>query len=240
MAYSAIDLAESEFVFKQGDSGNTMYLVESGKVEVLQEQGGLSNQVAILERGDFFGEMSVLEREPRSHSVRALCPTRLITIDRSSLQSMLTRNTEIAVRMIRKLSIRLMSAEEMLIRAHSAVDADLSRKSYTHDDSRAYLVNLANGLSIPVPNKAEVRIGRTDPINRIHPDLDLTDIDVHLTTSRRHALLLRRDSGFYIQEEKATNGTFVNGQRISSKRPMEICSGDAIVFGAVRMRFAVE
>lgn len=240
MTYRAVDFESNEFIFKQGEYGDAMYLIQNGKVEVLQEVGGQSNQVAILERGDFFGEMAVLEEEPRGHSVRALCPTRLISIDRSGLQAMLTRNTEIAVRMIRKLSIRLVSVEQMLMRAYAAADTNISQKSNIGYFSRAYLTNLIDNTDILLPGKSEIKIGRADPINRIFPDLDLTGIDSHLTTSRRHAILLRRNSAFYIQEEKATNGTFVNGQRISATQPMELCSGDDIVFGAVRMRFFAE
>ncbi|MEM8931259.1 MAG: FHA domain-containing protein, partial [Acidobacteriota bacterium] len=88
--------------------------------------------------------------------------------------------------------------------------------------------------------KGEVTIGRVDPVNNVEPDIDLTNVDTELTTSRRHAKILRRSDGFYILEERATNGTFVNGQRISAERPLLIRTGDDLMFGAVRMRFLVD
>jgi len=94
MTYSVVEYEANEFIFKQGDPGDLMYLVQDGEVEVLQDLGGSENQVAVLERGDFFGEMAVLEEEVRSHSVRALVASRLIKIDRSGFQNMLMRNAD--------------------------------------------------------------------------------------------------------------------------------------------------
>ena len=239
MTYSVVEYEPDEFIFKQGDPGDLMYLVQDGEVEVLQDLGGHENQIAVLERGDFFGEMAVLEEEPRTHSVRALSTTKLIKIDRTGFQSMLTRNAEIAVRMIRKLGLRLMSAEDMLVRAWTAEGAS-TVETPARVGGRARLVFPTDGTELVLPGQIEVKIGRVDPINQIHPDVDLTKIDAQLTTSRRHARILRGSEGYLIQEERATNGTFVNGQRISAERPLEIRSGDDIMFGAVRMRFLVD
>ncbi len=240
MTYSVIEYEPEEFIFKQGDPGDLMYLVQDGQVEVLQDLGGHENQVAVLERGDFFGEMAVLEEEPRTHSVRALSTAKLIKIDRAGFESMLTRNAEIAVRMIRKLSLRLMSAEDMLVRTWAGAENTVTDEVPATVQGRARLLFSTDGTELTLPEQIEVRIGRVDPINQIHPDIDLTKIDSQLTTSRRHARILRGADGFLIQEERATNGTFVNGQRISAERPLEIRSGDDIMFGAVRMRFAVD
>ncbi len=245
MTYSAEEYQATEFIFKQGDPGDLMYLVQDGEVEVIQDLGGSENQVAVLERGDFFGEMAVLEEEPRTHSVRALVASRLIKIDRTGFQSMLMRNAEIAVRMIRKLSMRLMSAEDMLVRTWAGAERAAAVGRETDEAparvlGRAKLVFLEEDVELTLPDQAEVKVGRLDPINQIRPDADLTKIDTQLTTSRRHARILRGSEGFFIQEERATNGTFVNGQRISAARPLEIRSGDDIMFGAVRMRFLVD
>jgi CRP-like cAMP-binding protein len=241
MTYSVVEYESNEFIFRQGDPGDLMYLVQAGEVEVLQDLGGHENQVAVLERGDFFGEMAVLEEEPRTHSVRTLSAAKLIKIDRDGFQKMLVRNAEIAVRMIRKLSLRLLSAEDMLMRAWTGADPEAEAEAApVRVRGLAKLVAVADGTEIALPDQGKVAIGRVDPINEIRPDVDLTKVDTQLTTSRRHARILRGADGFFIQEERATNGTFVNGQRISAERPLEIRSGDDIMFGAVRMRFQVD
>ena len=242
MSYSVVEFMAKDPIFKQGDQGQVMYVVQEGQVEVLQEVGDVEIQVAVLERGDFFGEMAVLEEEARSHSIRALeGGAKLVTISRAGFQTMLKRNPEIAVRMIRKLGKRLLNAEDMLLRAYSgsaALNAQAAGPEITAGNARFLYVT--EHQEIRLPEQAEIKIGRLDPVHQIRPDIDLTKIDPQLTTSRRHARLLRQNSGFFIQEEQATNGTFVNGQRISAERPIEIRSGDDIMFGAVHMRFLVD
>lgn len=240
MTYTVVEFKAKEIIFNQGDEGDLMYVVQEGEVEVLQIVGNHEVQVVVLERGDFFGEMAVLENEPRSHSTRALSDTKLVTIDRGGFQTMLLRNAEISVRMIRKLGKRLLNAEDMLLRAYAGRSIVADEKTPDMIAGRARLLYVNENRELDLPMQAEINVGRIDPIHQIHPDIDLTKIDVQLTTSRRHARLLRRREGFFIQEEQATNGTFVNGQRISSERPLEIRSGDDIMFGAVHMRFLVD
>lgn len=240
MTYTVVEYKANEIIFSQGDEGDLMYVVQEGEVEVLQIVGDFEKQVVVLERGDFFGEMAVLEDEPRSHSTRAISDTKLVTIDRGGFQTMLLRNAEISVRMIRKLSKRLLNAEDMLLRAFAGRSIVAGEEASDMVTGRARLLYVNENRELQLPMQAETKVGRLDPVNHIHPDIDLTKIDIQLTTSRRHARLLRRKEGFFIQEEQATNGTFVNGQRISSERPLEILPGDDIMFGAVHMRFLVD
>ena len=177
MTYSVVEYQPNEFIFKQGDPGDLMYLVQAGEVEVLQDLGGHENQVAVLERGDFFGEMAVLEEEPRTHSVRALSDAKLIKIDRAGFQKMLVRNAEIAVRMIRKLSLRLLSAEDMLMRVWTGADS-AAAEAPVRVRGLAKLAAVTDGTELALPDQAKVSIGRVDPINQIHPDVDLTGIDM--------------------------------------------------------------
>lgn len=234
-----VDYKAGETIVRQGESGTLMYLVKSGEVEVLQEIGGTETSIATLGRGDFFGEMSLLEGEPRTHSVRTLNGVKVVHIDRRALLHLLQRNPDIAVRIVTKLGKRLESTEDMVIRAY---DSLLEAKKGTTErivEGRARLVAINAELIVELPQKSEVLVGRLDPVSEIHPDVDLTSIDPQTSTSRRHARVFRRGETFFIQEESSTNGTRVNDQRISAERPIEIRHGDTISFGAVRMRFEV-
>lgn len=243
MSYNVVEFEAGETIFCQGEPGSLMYLVQGGEVEVLQELGGNETQIAVLGRSDFFGEMSLLEREPRSHSVRALSNAKLVQIDRRDLHKMLLRNPDIAVRMVRKLSSRLATTEDMVIRAFDSLAAAARRTTEKVVEVGARLVALNPsfaGFDVVLPEKQEVTVGRVDPVNKILPDVDLTPIDPQISTSRRHAKIFRRADALYIQEEKSTNGTLVNEKRISSERPLEVRHGDELTFGAVRMLLVVE
>ena len=173
MAYSVVEFQSNETVFKQGDSGVLMYLIKEGEVEILQDLGGFEKQVAVLESGDFFGEMAVLEDKARSHSVRALTPTKLVEIDRAGFARMLERNAEIAVRMIRKLGQRLAHAEDMDPKISSDF-ADWTQRSLAGAGEGAVFV----GFSLPpsflsAKGRAQGLIGRLERKRGGELDLDL-------------------------------------------------------------------
>lgn len=244
MSYSVVEFKSGETVFQQGEAGTLMYLVQKGELAVLQEHSGTETQIAVFKRSDFFGEMSLLEKAPRTHTVRALSDTKLVEIDRGAFSQMLKRNPDIAVRIVRKLSGRLASTEDMIVRAF---DSLVSNNTDAVSDQaivvKARLVTLNPqfaGLEFSLPDKPEVTIGRLDPVNNIHPDVDLTNIDPQISTSRRHAKIFCNGGTFQVQEEATTNGTQVNELRISAERGLEIRHGDEISFGAVRMRLVVE
>ena len=146
-----------------------------------------------------------------------------------------------AVRMIRKLGRRLATAEEMLARALAvAVDEAVSTTIEEEIRGTGRLVLVSDETAFPIPMSPESTIGRQDPANNIFPDIDLTGKDPQLSTSRRHARILRRGHQFLVLEENATNGTYVNNQRISAQHPIPLRSGDVILFGAVQMRFVLD
>jgi len=117
-----VDSPVGAFVFKEGDSGSDMYIIESGTVEVLRGARG-AQPIATLSAGDFFGEMAILEDQPRFASVRTVTPARLLRVDRAAFAGMLRENFEIAVRIMRKLVARLRRTEELLQAAQSELEA---------------------------------------------------------------------------------------------------------------------
>ena len=73
---------DGDFIIKQGEAGNCMFVIQSGEVEVLRENNGDQVQLAIRKTGDFFGEMALFSKEVRSATIRALGDARILTIDR--------------------------------------------------------------------------------------------------------------------------------------------------------------
>ena len=68
--------ATGEIIFRQGDQSNVAYIIVSGKVEIFRELSGSPRQrVAVLEAGQMFGEMGVLDHAPRNAGARALADT---------------------------------------------------------------------------------------------------------------------------------------------------------------------
>lgn len=81
-------------------------------------------------------------------------------------------------------------------------------------------------------------VGRRDPMTGRVPEIDLGNIDVGRSLSRRHARIFVTDEGMQIMEVAgAMNGTFVNGKRLKPDTAVALNEGDLIRFGAVEVSF---
>ena len=92
-------------IVREGEPGHELYVVRSGRVAI--SRGGV--RLGTVERGDFFGEMSVLESLPRDADATAEGPTELLVIGPGALLLRLRRDPSLAVEMLRRLSGRLRS-----------------------------------------------------------------------------------------------------------------------------------
>lgn len=96
-----IERDAGQTVFNKGDKGDRMYLVLGGKVEVFDEH----RVIAVLERGDMFGEMALLSDEPRSASVRAVEPASMLALSHEIIWNIMPR--EVAMRLLVNIVITL-------------------------------------------------------------------------------------------------------------------------------------
>ena len=103
-----------ELIVAQGDEDANMFIVQSGCVEIRRHVG---DQIVVhgrVERGDFFGEMSLLESQPRVADVVALEPTVLVELGAGALLLRIRRDPTLAVEMLQKLSRRIRDLNEGL------------------------------------------------------------------------------------------------------------------------------
>lgn len=90
--------APGEFIVRQGDESGSMYIVIEGSVDVhVDGEGGMSEYVATLEAGQFFGELSVFTGEKRTANVIAMAAVECLVVDKASLMAMFNSYPELAV-----------------------------------------------------------------------------------------------------------------------------------------------
>lgn len=237
------EVEAGEEIFHEGDLGIEMFIIQEGQVEIIKEHEEQEQKLAVLDKGDFFGEMSILEDMPRTATARALTECKLLQINGSTFDQMLRRNPEIAVRMMRKLSRRLRDTDRMLREALGESGAGRAPEMPVPDEKRAgtapeKLVHEDSGTEFRLVQDGETTIGRSDPVTGIRPDIDLTPVDSQRSISRRHSKIVREGEQFFLREEIGTmNGTFVNGQRIATGEQLEFEPGDELRFGLVKTVF---
>jgi len=237
---------KGSLIFAEGDLGLTMYVIESGEVEIRKMLGGSEQVLATLGKGDFFGEMCMLEEElPRSATAYAVDDVTAVMIDQSAFTFILKHNPEIAIRMMRKLVIRLQQTTDLLEGAvgHKVdiEESGIMEAPTANPDPNARLVEVTSGIVFPLADSRETTVGRIDPVTGILPDIDLTPVDGRRSISRRHARLRREEDGSFsvIEDVGTMNGTFVNGVRLAAGRAAPVASGDSVVFGTIQCRFEI-
>ena len=103
-----------EVLFREGEHGEEMYVIQAGVVQVLKHVGSQERPLATLGRGEFVGEMALLNDKPRTATAMVLEDAQCLVIDKATLEHMIANSTEIAMRLVKKLARRLDSADEMI------------------------------------------------------------------------------------------------------------------------------
>ncbi len=248
--FKAVERGAGEWVFREGSLGTEMYIVQEGQVEILKTVGEDESdlrQLTVLERGDFFGEMALLEHLPRAAGARALTDVKLLEINGSTFIKMLRDNPEIAVRMMRKLSRRLRETDALLRELggeHMPAGPPApppGPAEQAADSTTEKLVHPKSGMEFPLSQAEETTVGRKDAVTGIYPDVDLSPLDSQRSISRRHAKLFRRAEKYFVSEEIGTmNGTFVNDERLETGVPTEVHPGDRLRFGVIDLELVAE
>ena len=235
--------AAGDVIFREGDLGTEMYIIQDGVVNIIKHINGEAHLLSRLEKGDFFGEMAVLENVPRTADAVAVTEVRTVVINGARFDEMLRKNPEVAVRIIRKYSKRLRDANSLLERLvgkeidHDHVALDATQIAPPEKAARQRLIDLASGTAFFFSSGDETTIGRADPVTGILPDIDLPPVDVNRSVSRRHAKILRTGNEYHVLEEVGTvNGTYVNDQRIPTGVPVTLHNGDALKIGLIAMK----
>ena len=105
-------LPAGEWLFHQGEVGDVMYVVLSGRVEVVLEQPD-GEVVRVLGRGGVVGELAILTEAPRSAGVRARRDTELLALDRARFVELLTEEARFAMSLTRELGMRLRASRSL-------------------------------------------------------------------------------------------------------------------------------
>ncbi len=101
-------------IFHEGETGDRMFIIQSGRVRISKMIDGREHELAILEKGDFFGEMAIVSRINRTATATAVNATQLLAFDRQGFTGMIEKNAKIALNVIDKLCRRLENANSQI------------------------------------------------------------------------------------------------------------------------------
>ena len=131
------EIPRGTVLFREGDSGKEMYVVQSGQVAISKRVRDVEKVLAHLGPGEFFGEMAIISNTARTATATVASDARLLVIDPKTFEAMVRGNAEIAVRMIKKLAALPFDAQpgEKFVYGYNT-------------DILGYVVEIVSGLSL--------------------------------------------------------------------------------------------
>ena len=116
--------ADGEFIIREGDVGDCMYVIQEGQAEVLIGNGEDEVLLDVIGPGAFFGEMAVFERDVRSATIRALGTTRVITVDKKNFMRRMHEDPALAFRLVETMSHRVRNLTEKIAKLEKLHNSD--------------------------------------------------------------------------------------------------------------------
>ena len=107
-------LAEGDFLFKEGNAGETAYVIKTGELEILKESAGRDVLLAVRSTGEVIGDTALIEETPRTATVRARTDSELLAIDKEDFDNLLRTSLSAVNAMFRTSIVRNRGTEAML------------------------------------------------------------------------------------------------------------------------------
>ncbi len=103
-----------EVIVRQGELGNCMFVIQEGEVEAVAQADGREVRLRTMGPNEFFGEMALFEKETRTCTIRALQPSRVLTIDKKNFLAGIHEDPSLAFRIVETMSHRIRDLTERL------------------------------------------------------------------------------------------------------------------------------
>lgn len=129
----SITVPEGRILFEAGQPGESIFVIDSGEIELsIKDNVGQKIVLAVARKGDFFGELSLLDSGPRSATAVALTDSELITLHRDDLILLFTRKPEAALDILAAMSGMTRNADQLL---RTRVSRNVNEEMQEHQTS---------------------------------------------------------------------------------------------------------
>jgi CRP-like cAMP-binding protein len=221
-----VSFQRGAFVYREGEAADAVYFVLTGEVEVLRTVEKRMVRLAVVSRGNFFGETGVIRNQPRSITARARTDVTAIRMPRNRFLDMVRTDQPVGLAVLRRLCAQLAHADTRTLGAWQpeseiAPDAVIHVRLLPGSTLVASLIG-TEGIDI---KKFPYRVGRRlqpgEPPHQTATELALTGSDMYQMSPAHFAIELIerrpavRDLGSYL-------GTVVNGVRIAKFENSEV------------------
>jgi CRP-like cAMP-binding protein len=102
-----VTFEKGDVIFCEYEPGDTFYLIQQGRVQIVKIMGEIEKTIAILQPGEIFGEMAILEEAPRSATAIALDAVTSLAFNRENFEILMQGNPQIALKLLKLFAVRI-------------------------------------------------------------------------------------------------------------------------------------
>jgi sigma-B regulation protein RsbU (phosphoserine phosphatase) len=136
-------LRQGEILFHEGDEGKSCFVILSGALEVLAQLGGEELSLEVRQAGQIIGEMALIDRSPRSATVRAAADSHLAELDEQGFFAVMHADPEIALELLRGGTMRLRRTSREMVEGLESKNEELSRAYHDLKAAQSELIRLS-------------------------------------------------------------------------------------------------
>ena len=216
-----------EAIIREGDVGETAYVINQGRVEVSKGLQGQNVHLAYLEAGETFGEMSMIDEKPRSATVTAVTETLVSEIRRDDFFNSFQTDPKVALQLLKVLFERLREADARILELQKASPQEVLVPEVlpavpAREQPTITLEGVTPRADTALPASPfqithfPFRIGRQSPDPLVYNDLMLPD-SVPLQISRHHLAFIKQKGRIGVVDRGSTLGSWVDGQQVGGR-----------------------
>jgi len=162
-------------IFKEGETGDTMYIIQQGRVKITKRVVDVEKILMVLGKGEFFGEMSLIRQTKRTATATAVDNCELLAFNRNGFLSMISKNSNIAMNIIETLCLRLEKADNQI--------RDLAKR-----DMKSLVISALNDLRRAAKSSADGQISQRlkyqEAVKNIAEQINSTEREVESVIER--------------------------------------------------------
>ena len=213
-------IADKEILFREGEPGDCAYVLLSGSIEILKRGGHGDVQLAVLEPGDVFGEMALLDPGGlRSASARAVGETSVDTLSAEEFFSLIDQCPLTLRPFLDSLIGRLKTTNQRIADRERATVLLDQAINHIRIEGVGALAGLIEPFVIDVPNLPFSIGGYSDGSDLAGQNLDIICYEQPPFVSRLHCQIERQAQGIFLTDQGSRFGTIVNSISIGRGKP---------------------
>lgn len=223
------NLSPNDFLFKEGETGESMFVITEGCLEVIKE----NRTIALRSEGEYIGEMALLGNQTRSASIKASSNVKAIEIKKNIFKNFLTSNPEALLPLVKTLALR--SKEELEILASDNRELETQKK--INKRFNRILDDTVNEIYILDPNtykisranlKASTNLGYSLDeflnffFNKLFADFSWDDLNKHIQTLLKNEQAQASFTGRLQRKDGTTYPVAVRIQYLDTEEPAQL------------------